>query len=139
MQTCKLALEDPVYLNLTTYQKTPINTSHHQIPQVPSMCKHHLPRYACTHEGEIISTELCDWQAEAQKLLKSEAARDPMIQHRILTWKRICERQSTTIYGEQSEDCARCERKRLRKEAWEEEEQKGTGERGKGEKRVRVV
>jgi hypothetical protein len=85
------------------------------------MCKNHRPRYACGHEGDITSTELCDWQKQAETLLRSGAALDPTIQHRILTWKRICEGQSTTVYEERSEDCARCMRKKARQEAREED------------------
>jgi hypothetical protein len=100
------------------------------------MCKHHRPRYACGHEGDITSVEACDWAAHAQNLRRSgSAVGDPVIQHRILTWQRICEGQSTTVYEEQSGDCARCGRKKARKEAKGEAE--GGGETGL--KKLRVV
>jgi rRNA maturation endonuclease Nob1 len=92
------------------------------------MCKHNRPRYACGHEGEITSTEYCDWQKAAQELLGFGIVRDPKFQHRILTWKRICETQSTTVNEEQSEKCARCGREKAREEVWEAEEKQVDGE-----------
>lgn len=40
------------------------------------------------------------------------------------------------MYEEQSEDCPRCERKKARKEVWEEAERE---REGKGEKKARVA